>query len=251
MAGRGEASLAPICQKGIGWEYRAVTCPDRLCPLEEPFGIRENRIAGIDDGERKTGSLVSAFAIEYHRLTGRTMVGVSASQGGTSSAQWCNTLIYDAIRRFQEAQKVLDREGNTPCHGFVLWCQGETDGDHGVSVEQYRNNFLRIWKLLQSAGLQACGLIQIGHYNAAQLPECKKTIAHQMEKNYAVLRDEQQRLSQQIPDVFFAGSFAPHIDLMQDEFHYRQAAYNAVGITAAQAAANYWAIFDKEEVKND
>ena len=42
MAGRGEAALAPVVAPGMGYEYRAVTDPDTLHPLEEPFGVNEN-----------------------------------------------------------------------------------------------------------------------------------------------------------------------------------------------------------------
>ena len=47
MAGRGEAALAPVVAPGMGYEYRAVTDPDTLHPLEEPFGVNENDPAGV------------------------------------------------------------------------------------------------------------------------------------------------------------------------------------------------------------
>ena len=43
MAGRGDDQLAPKVLPGAAWEYRAVTEPDRLVPLAEPFGVNENR----------------------------------------------------------------------------------------------------------------------------------------------------------------------------------------------------------------
>ena len=46
MAGRGAAALAPVVAPGMGYEYRAVTDPDTLHPLEEPFGVNENDPAG-------------------------------------------------------------------------------------------------------------------------------------------------------------------------------------------------------------
>ena len=47
MAGRGIVTdkwpqKAPVLVKGAGYEYRAITAPDRLCPIEEPFGADEN-----------------------------------------------------------------------------------------------------------------------------------------------------------------------------------------------------------------
>ena len=87
MAGRGSAADAPLCPPGTAWEYRAVSAPNALHPLAEPFGKAENIPGKIDDGAKKSGGMAAAFAAEYHRLTGRVVVGVSASQGGTSSTQ--------------------------------------------------------------------------------------------------------------------------------------------------------------------
>lgn len=42
MAGRGNAQEAPALIPGAGYEYRAITAPDCLSPLEEPFGENEN-----------------------------------------------------------------------------------------------------------------------------------------------------------------------------------------------------------------
>ena len=54
MAGRGIVSAqwpqeAPKLIEGAAWEYRAITTPDRLMPLEEPFGVDENKADGIND----------------------------------------------------------------------------------------------------------------------------------------------------------------------------------------------------------
>ena len=54
MAGRGIVSAqwpqeAPKLLEGAAWEYRAITTPDRLMPLEEPFGVDENKADGIND----------------------------------------------------------------------------------------------------------------------------------------------------------------------------------------------------------
>ena len=56
MAGRGIVTdkwpqKAPVLVKGAGYEYRAITAPDRLCPIEEPFGADENNPDGIFDHE--------------------------------------------------------------------------------------------------------------------------------------------------------------------------------------------------------
>ena len=240
MAGRGNAQDAPLCPPGAAWEYRAVTAPVALHPLAEPFGNNENLPGHIDDGEKKSGGLVSAFAVEYHRLTGRAVVGVSASQGGTSSQAWRDVLVLDAAARLRQARTWLKSQGLTPAHTIVLWCQGETDGDHGISAAEYRGNLDAIWQCLQSAGAQHCGLIQIGHFNRSMYPEDGRDV------RYAVIREEQLRIAEEVPGVFLAGSFEKHEALMKDAFHYHQQAYNAVGKQAAECAARWFDDADSE-----
>lgn len=233
MAGRGNAQEAPRCSPGAAWEYRAVTDPHTLHPLTESFGKNENIPGFINDGEKKTGGLAAAFSAEYHRLTGRVVVGVSASQGGTSSSQWRDMLAQDAAARLTQAKTWLAAQGLSPFHTLVLWCQGETDGDHAVSAEEYRSNFADIWKRLRMAGAECCGLIQIGHFNRRMYPEDQRDV------QYAVIRAEQKRIAETVPGVFFAGSFENHEALMKDAFHYDQQAYNFVGKTVAQSTAAY------------
>src|SRR5699024_2888176 len=88
MAGRGTSSEAPTVPSGHGYEFRSVTDPTRLYPIVEPFGFSENVEGGINDGTKKTGSLVSAFANAYYELTKTPIVGVSASEGGTRTTVW-------------------------------------------------------------------------------------------------------------------------------------------------------------------
>ena len=47
MAGRGESTtkLSPE----VGLEYRAISSPNALYPMEEPFGVNENNPDGISD----------------------------------------------------------------------------------------------------------------------------------------------------------------------------------------------------------
>ena len=87
MAGRGDKEKATHCPEGHGYEFRAVSDPSKLYDLEEPFGVNENN-SHINDGTKKTGSLVSSFCEAYYQIRNVPIIGVSASQGGTSSTQW-------------------------------------------------------------------------------------------------------------------------------------------------------------------
>lgn len=236
MAGRGEAEAAQKCPASVGLEYRAVTAPDRLVPIEEPFGFAENRAGGINDENKKSGSMVSAFVNAYVADTGRNVVAVSASEGGTSTARWLEALAADAADRLRDARAFLQKQGTVPAHTLVVWCQGETDGDHGVTGEEYRQNFARIWELLKQAGAERCGLIQIGHFNYAAYPtsrEGEDSLA--VDARYEVIRRAQEQLCGELPDVDLVGSFAPCLALMKDHFHYHQQAYEEVGAQAGTA----------------
>lgn len=236
MAGRGEAEAAQKCPPSVGLEYRAVTAPDRLVPIEEPFGYAENRAGGIDDETKKSGSMVSAFINAYAAATGRSVVAVSASEGGTSTARWLEALAADAAERLRSARAFLQGQGAVPAHVLVVWCQGETDGDHGVTGGEYRQNFARIWDMLKQAGAEQCGLVQIGHFNYAAYPtsrEGEDSLA--VDARYEVIRLAQEQLCRDLPDVAMVGSFAPCISLMKDHFHYHQQAYEEVGAQAGTA----------------
>lgn len=238
MAGRGDASLAPLCPPESDWEYRAVTAPGQLFPLEEPFGEKENRPGGLDDGAKKTGSLVSSFVAEYYTLTGRPVVGVSASEGGTSTGQWLDYLAKDALTRFQDALAWLRANEGEPAHICMLWCQGETDGDKGLTVQEYKKNFLALWEQFRAAGIQRCGLIQIGHFNYPVYPHGRDGLTGaQLEERYSIIRQAQEELCREEPGLVLAATFADSLDLMKDQFHYRQPAYDQAGRQAARVMA--------------
>ena len=82
MAGRGDAEDAPECLPGAGYEYKAVSAPEDLIPIQEPFGLHEDRANGLSDrtedgGTKRSGSMVTALVNEYYRQTGHVVIGVS------------------------------------------------------------------------------------------------------------------------------------------------------------------------------
>lgn len=238
MAGRGTAEEAPRCEAYMGQEFRAVSDTGRLYPIEEPFGKRENNPQGMDDGERKTGSLVSAFVREYYERTGHTVIAVSASKGGSSSKQWAAGYVRDAAERLRRARAYLDKKQIQVAHTYVLWSQGETDGDHGVSAGQYRENFRLIWETLKEAGAESCFLIQTGHFNYVEYPQCEDGVSgREIDGRYAEIRRAQEDMCSHgkdaVPGVYLAARFGEYLHLMKDRFHYKQQAYNEVGRTAA------------------
>jgi len=237
MAGRGIVcekwpQPAPAVRFGAGWEYRAVTAPDRLSPMVEPFGVLENRENGIDDGNMKTGSMVSSFTNAYYNETEMPIVGISASKGGSSILEWQpgTPMLEDVVSRLESARQFLSDEHCAIRHVFLVWCQGETDGDHGMPAEEYQEKFTCMWNRLKETEVEKCFLVRIGKYNGAE------------RITYEPIRKAQEELVKCLSDVVMVSrSFTSmkHRALMKDAFHYYQTAYNEVGEEAGKNAGRF------------
>lgn len=231
MAGRGTASQAPVVTTGTGFEFRAVSDPTRLYDIVEPFGANENNEASGISEALKTGSMVSAFAIAYYEAVGRPIVGVSCSKGGTSIDQWQPNgfFLKDAIGRFHLADQFLANNGFLVKHKFMVWCQGETDGDLSMGAADYAAKLTTTIDAMINAGLESCYIVAIGNHRdrpalydpikAAQIGLCK---CHPN----AVL------VSTKFADMAFRG-------FMSDSFHYTQEAYNITGADAGRNTAHH------------
>lgn len=237
MAGRGITSPqwpqpAPSLTPGAGYEYRAVSDPGHLHPIEEPFGTAENDPTGLFEPGKKTGSLVTAFVNAYYGHTGVPVIGVSASQGGTEIAQWQGRqdLLTDALGRLGRADAYLQEAAIPVGHRFLVWCQGETDGDRKTAPALYKARFRNLWAQCRQAGLEACFLVPIGQYNGAK------------GYDYTAIHAAQRELPQEVSDVLLAsddfGTMRAR-GLMKDSYHYYQQAYNEVGTAAGKTAAAY------------
>ena len=79
----GDASQAPELIKGAGYEYRAITEPERLFVLEEPFGENEHREGALDDREilERRGTLVTSFVNAYYEETGTPVAALDLPSG--------------------------------------------------------------------------------------------------------------------------------------------------------------------------
>ena len=239
MAGRGVLSdvwvdSAPKVTEGAGWEFRAISDPSRLYPIEEPFGVKENLVGAIDDGNKKTGSLVSSFVNAYYADNGKVpVIAVSASKGGTAIAGWTGGGVYlpDAIQRLESARKFAKDSGCRVRHVYAVWCQGETDADNHTAKDAYARGFNDLVSRLKNAGVEKVFMISIGHIN---------------DENQRDLYDEmiswQSELADRHPDVVMVSdAFVTMRDrgLMKDTFHYYQAGYNECGEIAGRNAAMY------------
>ena len=247
MAGRGVTSTtwkekAPLIGYDCGYEFRAISDPTKLYPAVEPFGVDENVTGAIDDrtadnddaadgNSKKTGSCVVALMNVYHSISGVPIVGVSASEGGTTIADWQpnGARLDDAIDRYTAAQTWLNENGFIIRRQFMVWCQGENDAN--TSEEDYNAGFAAMFAAMQAVGVEKCFMCRIGEYNSGESTA------------YSNMIGIQTRLCQDTPDVIMAtttqASFRAR-GLMKDKYHYYQAGYNEMGRYAGANIANYY-----------
>ena len=231
MAGRGESNLAPIVPNGYAYEFKAISDPTKLYNIQEPFGYNENNMSGINDGTSKTGSMISSFAIAYYNSTNIPGVFISASVGGTSIIKWQPNEPYlnDAINRLKVSKTWLSNNGYTIRHTYMLWCQGETDGDKGMGKYEYTKYLENVINEMSNNGIEKCFLIRIGN-NRDNAMLYDNIIQAQTE--YSKTHENAVLISNKFSELADRG-------LMKDLFHYFQEGYNETGEDAGKNCALY------------
>lgn len=233
MAGRGSYAESATVGEGHAYEFRAVSDPTKLYPMQASFGLQENTKGGADDGSKKTGSLVPAFCASYFQATGTPVVAVSCSQGGTRIDQWQTGggKLEDAVARLNAAKRFLDASEDYRIRGiYMVWCQGESDARNHTTAERYLELTRTMYGVMQSAGVEQCFLIGIGNYNGIEDPK----------NSFVYIQEAQKKLCAESADFLLVStSFADLRDRMKDDFHFFQDAYNLVG-TEAGSAAGAW-----------
>ena len=226
----GNTTYAPKVPEGHGYEFRTMSDPTRLYPITEPFGVNENNINGIMDlPGAKRGSMVSAFANTYYEETGVPIVAVSASSGGTDTAYWLSpNVTSDFEERQKRALVWLESNDYYIRKQYVIWLQGESDAEDGVTSEKYNENMDNIIRPLFIGGVQKVFFVTPGrtitknqYFNdiiAAQLEMSKKS-------GYYALGT--------------TALCAVSTEYMVDEWHYNQTVLNLIGSETAKSAAYY------------
>lgn len=241
MAGRGVASEAPVVPERIAYEFRAISDPTKLYPIVEPFGVDENNPNGISEVDivsgtkRKTGSMVSSLVIEYYNYTGRKIVGISASKGGTGISNWqIDTYPYlkDTRERLKSALDYLQKNNIRVRDIFMFWCQGESDADVKMGKEEYKTLFNKIWTFMRDElGVSKCFIVRIGYYNNLERPN-----------KYAEIIEAQREMCEYSDELILVSTRFDSMQaekLMSDPFHYKQAGYNLTGADAGKNTAYY------------
>ena len=249
MAGRGVTNSshpekAPIIHNNAGYEFKSITDPTKLYPMEEPFGRAENVNGAIDDGTKKTGGSAVAFTNAYYEHNGGVpVVGISASEGGTTISQWQpdTNRLNDALNRLSLAVSWLNSNGYRIRHKYMTWCQGESDGDSGTTKTAYKSLFGAMFDAMKAAGIEKCFLFRIGEYNGTS------------EIDYSDIISAQTEICQEDPNIIMVtanqSSFKSR-GMMKDDFHYYQDAYNEMGTLGGVNAA-FYAMSGKEPTMYD
>ena len=248
MAGRGEYDEAIPCLPGHGYEYHPVTEPGTLTTVSEPFGKYENNTAVNDNGgsgvDRRSGDMVSSFMESYYAVSGVPIVGVQCSRGGTESKWWYQTTDTtnnltpkaEAVLRYNEAKQYLTDCGYTINKQLMVWCQGEADADANRGVSAWKSNTLKLFNDMKAeTGLTDLMIVRIGHCKtagAAAIDEIK-------DPRYKEINLAGSELADDNTDITAVASFYTdeYAELMRDQYHYHQGAYNSVGQTAGNNAA--------------
>lgn len=245
MSGRGNAANATLCDEKAGFEYKAVSNPEMLVPITEPFGLNEDKAGAIYDLDdkgmtKRSGSMVSSAINEYYAKTKRQVIAISASIGGTSTTEWKKNYINDAVWRLDRAKAFLQKKGINIDHIFVVWCQGETDGDTDISASVYTQNTIDLFETFKQHGAEICFLVQTGHYNYIGYPNGSCSLsAKAYDERYTVIRNAQAALCENNDNFILAGSFEGYITDMIDQYHYNQRAYNEVGKSVGKAMSEW------------
>ena len=151
----GDASQAPELTEGAGYEYRAVTDPDNLHVLTEPFGQNENRGA-LDDTDilERNGSMVTAFVNAYYEKTGVPVVAISASRGSSSLNGWLNSgRKEEAADRLNAAKECLKKEKIRARHIYMVWFQGEADANLETPGDEYQTMLRQLVDDMEEQGV--------------------------------------------------------------------------------------------------
>ena len=204
----GDAAQAPELTEGAGYEFRAVTDPNHLHVLEEPFGEHENRGA-LDDTEilERNGSMATAFVNAYYEETRTPVVG-----------------------RLEEAKECLKKEKVRIRHIYMLWFQGEADANLKTTKDEYKAMLRQLVSYMEEQGVEACFLVQLG-------PDLTDPSKHQE------IMEAQLEICEESEDIVLVSELPAELtgEDMKDEggIHFTQKALNLIGEDAGKNAGAY------------
>lgn len=229
----GNAEEAPELIKGAGYEYRAITQPEELVILTEPFGEKEHKKGFLDDRGliERGGSLVTSFVNAYYKETKERVVAVSASRGSAQISSFNNYLVEDVIERLENAKRVMTEQQVNIRHIYMVWFQGETDAYVETPKDRYIGEMQKLLNTLQPYGVEKCFVIQIGNVvmddevvDTTKMHEIQETLC-EMDENFILVSTLPKEISE--------------LPYMEDQIHFTQQGLNLIGEDAGKAAGHY------------
>lgn len=275
MSGRGGNKVAadvPEVSEDAGLEFCAISAlvnGEYVDPLKKigriesgnliPFGRNENKLTGIYDVNIsnnkpiKQSGLVPAFINAYHAATGVKVIGVSASEMGTSSTKWSSTfkrmvdgteytadLKSDLEDRLAAAVDYIEDETDyTIRHKYVVWFQGESDAESSITADAYISNIetvfadvevdrvliIRIGYRVQTSNGQPTDNIDTT-YDYKRIFEAQNNLA--AKTKFSMISILPTELGHESPSNWYT-----------DGQHFNQTALNLIGTDAGAAAGLY------------
>ena len=226
----GNAKEAPRVPEGAGYEYKAVTAPEALFSLKEPLGEKEHREGLLDDREllKRRGTMASAFVNAYYEQTNVPVVAIAASRGSSSMDSWLERLAGDAIDRLEQCRKHLENNQIEIRHCYMVWMQGEADANKETPREEYIADMQTLMDQMETAGVEACFLIQIGNHT-------------QQPGHHTEIQEAQLELCDLDDRIFLTSVLPSQLDDELDEggVHFSQKALNLIGEDAGRMAGAF------------
>ena len=176
---------SPVLEEGTGYEFSFKNYKNGLpfssCikQAQNLFGIGDNYYSNDVTEPNKLGGVQASLMKKYFEITGVPMVGISCSTSGRNinnfipiddSADeepcWCNQV----VERVKACEEVLTELGYTIKHKYVVWWQGESDGDEFMAKEIYKEKIQSIMNMYKENGIEKMFIIRIGNCNSSTTP---------------------------------------------------------------------------------
>lgn len=244
-----------ILDDGEGYEFsfknfkNGIDYNGCLKPAQNLFGIGDRYYSDDCNEANHIGGVQAPLMKEYYKITGTPMVGISCSTSGrsifsfmpkddetTESPSWCTQV----VERVAACSTVLTSLGYTIKHKYVIWWQGESDGDEFTPKEVYKERLNTIAEKYKTGGIENMFIIRIGNYNSSSNTHL-----------YDEIQDAQTELCRDNDFYVMASLKSSGLqDMMNDAYHFNQTAYNIIGADTAKNIAYYY-LFGEEATQYD
>mgnify|MGYP000866832353 FL=1 len=245
VAGQSNATIT------VGYPQEQSAAPPQALP-GTVFSCRDGVIFQ-DLSKVRIGGFSPAFGVQWHALTGETVVFVQAAAGATGMHEWApgrytcscghdDPCYEDALNLFRSALAAWSsrRPEDPVVRRGYLWNQGEHEEVYGIpgntidSPEAYAHAYRRMHIGFQNElGLAFGGLIIVRADKQGDRAEDSAAMT--------LARIAQYRLCRDLPDLYMVSQFPERCDgscmFPAGGIHYNQVSFNRMGEEAARNLA--------------